>query len=56
MAGDVDASSALNAAALVRKQAPRPSGPAGLVQNGKVFGIAVFACLGGYVYLISPTR
>lgn len=51
MVGGDEASSALNAAALARKQAlARPSGPAGLVQNAKVFGIAVFACLGGYEF------
>ncbi|KAL1956883.1 hypothetical protein VTO42DRAFT_6731 [Malbranchea cinnamomea] len=51
MAGGGDASAALNAAAEARKKIlARPSGPAGLVQNGKVFGVAVFACLGGLLY------
>lgn len=38
-------------AALVRRQAlTGASGPAALVKNSKVFGIACFACLGGFVY------
>lgn len=50
MAGGGEASAALNAAAAARKQVlARPSGPRGLVSNLKVFGIAVFACLGGSV-------
>lgn len=37
-------------AALIRRQAlAGPSGPAGLIQNAKVFGMALFACLGGYL-------
>lgn len=50
MAGGGDAGAeAMNAAALARRQAlAGPSGPAGLLQNMKVFGIAMFACLGGY--------
>lgn len=52
MAGGGDAgAAAMNAAALARRQAlAGPSGPAGLMQNLKVFGIAMFACLGGYVF------
>ncbi|KAJ9270163.1 hypothetical protein DTO212C5_3657 [Paecilomyces variotii] len=49
--GGADTTVALNAAATARKQAlAGPSGPAGLVQNAKVFGIALFACLGGLLY------
>ncbi|KAK2765377.1 hypothetical protein FQN54_008223 [Arachnomyces sp. PD_36] len=52
MAGGGDAgAAAMNAAALARRQAlAGPSGPAGLMQNLKVFGIAMFACLGGLLY------
>ncbi|KAK2797971.1 hypothetical protein FQN51_008150 [Onygenales sp. PD_10] len=47
----VEASAAMNAAAAARKQIlAGPSGPRGLVQNKKVFGIATFACLGGLLY------
>lgn len=47
--GGADTTVALSAAATARKQAlAGPTGPAGLVQNAKVFGIALFACLGGY--------
>ncbi|KAL1848643.1 hypothetical protein Plec18170_007953 [Paecilomyces lecythidis] len=49
--GGADTTVALNAAATARKQAlAGPTGPAGLVQNAKVFGIALFACLGGLLY------
>lgn len=38
-------------AALARRQALQgASGPAALVKNAKVFGIACFACLGGLLY------
>jgi hypothetical protein len=41
----------LEAAALARRQAFQvKSGPAALVKNLKVFGIACFACLGGLLY------
>jgi hypothetical protein len=50
MGGGADTSAAMNAAAQVRQVNLRaPSGFQGLVQNRKVFGIALFACLGGYV-------
>jgi hypothetical protein len=46
--GGADTSAAMDAAAKIRKAKLRsPSGPAALVQNRKVFGIAMFACLGG---------
>lgn len=38
-----------NAALIRRKALAGPSGPAGLIQNAKVFGMALFACLGGYL-------
>lgn len=48
MGGAVDSSAAMDAAAQMRKAALKgSSGMAGLVQNRKVFGIALFACLGG---------
>jgi hypothetical protein len=54
MAGGGDTGAAMNAAALARRQAlAGPSGPAGLLENMKVFGIAMFACLGGYVNSIN---
>lgn len=38
-------------AALARRQALQGSaGPAALIRNAKVFGIACFACLGGLLY------
>ena len=38
-------------AALARRQALQgSSGPAALVKNFRVFGIACFACLGGLLY------
>ncbi|PLB45113.1 sugar transporter [Aspergillus steynii IBT 23096] len=41
----------MDAAAQIRKATLRsPSGFAGLVQNRKVFGVAMFACLGGLLY------
>lgn len=46
--GTVSAAGADSAAVLRRKALAGPSGPAGLVQNAKVFGMALFACLGGY--------
>jgi len=50
MGGAADTTVTMNAAALARKEAlAGPSGFAGLVQNRKVFGVALFACLGGYV-------
>lgn len=46
--GGADTSAAMDAAAQIRKATLRsPSGFAGLVQNRKVFGVAMFACLGG---------
>ena len=43
--------SGLDAAALARRQAlTGASGPMALVTNRKVFGVACFACLGGFVY------
>lgn len=33
-----------------RKALLGPSGPRGLIQNARVFGIALFACLGGLLY------
>ncbi|GFF96297.1 quinate permease [Aspergillus udagawae] len=51
MGGAVDSSAAMDAAAQMRKAALKgSSGMAGLVQNRKVFGIAMFACLGGLLY------
>jgi hypothetical protein len=51
MGGAADSSAAMDAAAQMRKAALKgSSGMAGLVQNRKVFGIAMFACLGGYVH------
>jgi hypothetical protein len=51
MGGVADSSAAMDAAAQMRKAALKgSSGMAGLVQNRKVFGIAMFACLGGYVH------
>ncbi|KAI5789677.1 sugar transporter [Peziza echinospora] len=42
---------AAEALAMARRKAlAGPSGPAGLLQNGRVFGIACFACLGGLLY------
>ena len=38
------------AAAARRAQLQGASGPAALVRNRKVFGIACFACLGGLLY------
>lgn len=48
--GTVSAAGADSAAVLRRKALAGPSGPAGLVQNAKVFGMALFACLGGLLY------
>lgn len=39
-----------DAAAQRRRELAGVSGPAALVRNLKVFGIACFACLGGLVY------
>ncbi|RHZ55293.1 hypothetical protein CDV55_102545 [Aspergillus turcosus] len=51
MGGAVDSSAAMDAAAQMRKATLKASsGMAGLVQNRKVFGIAMFACLGGLLY------
>lgn len=45
------ADTGVESAALVRRQAlTGASGPAALVKNVRVFGIACFACLGGFVY------
>lgn len=44
-------SSQFDQIALRRRQALQgDSGPAALVKNAKVFGIACFACLGGLLY------
>ncbi|KKK25164.1 MFS sugar transporter [Aspergillus ochraceoroseus] len=49
MGGGGDTSAAMDAAAQIRKASLRASsGFRGLVQNRKVFGVAMFACLGGY--------
>lgn len=38
-------------AALLRRQALMgASGPAALIKNGRVFAIAMFACIGGLLY------
>ncbi|KAF7116764.1 hypothetical protein CNMCM5793_005321 [Aspergillus hiratsukae] len=51
MGGAVDSTAAMDAAAQMRKASLKASsGMAGLVQNRKVFGIALFACLGGLLY------
>ncbi|KAF7157451.1 hypothetical protein CNMCM5623_001712 [Aspergillus felis] len=51
MGGVADSSAAMDAAAQMRRAALKgSSGMAGLVQNRKVFGIALFACLGGLLY------
>jgi hypothetical protein len=50
MGGGGDTSAAMDAAAQIRKVALKnSSGLAGLIQNRKVFGVALFACLGGYI-------
>lgn len=41
---------AQSAALEKRKQLAGASGPAALIKNFKVFGIACFACLGGLLY------
>jgi hypothetical protein len=47
----VRSGSVVDAAALARRQAlTGASGPRALVTNFKVFTIALFACLGGFVY------
>lgn len=47
----VGGSSQFDQIALQRRQALQgASGPAALVKNAKVFGIACFACLGGLLY------
>jgi hypothetical protein len=49
MGGAGDTSAALDAAAQIRKvNLKASSGLPGLIQNKKVFGVAMFACLGGY--------
>ncbi|KAF7588630.1 hypothetical protein BBP40_005441 [Aspergillus hancockii] len=49
--GGGDASAAMDAAAQIRKDnLKNSSGLAGLIQNRKVFGVALFACLGGLLY------
>ncbi|PTU23370.1 hypothetical protein P175DRAFT_0168905 [Aspergillus ochraceoroseus IBT 24754] len=51
MGGGGDTSAAMDAAAQIRKASLRASsGFRGLVQNRKVFGVAMFACLGGLLY------
>ncbi|KAB8074673.1 general substrate transporter [Aspergillus leporis] len=51
MGGGGDTSAAMDAAAQIRKVALKnSSGLAGLIQNRKVFGVALFACLGGLLY------
>ena len=47
----VGGGSQFDQAALQRRQALQgASGPAALVKNARVFGIACFACLGGLLY------
>lgn len=49
--GGADASAGMEAAAMARRQAlAGKTGPAGLMQNLKVFSIALFACIGGLLY------
>ncbi|KAL4778855.1 general substrate transporter [Aspergillus varians] len=51
MGGAGDTSAAMDAAAHIRKvNLKASSGLAGLIQNKKVFGVALFACLGGLLY------
>ncbi|KAL4995773.1 general substrate transporter [Aspergillus recurvatus] len=51
MGGAGDTSAALDAAAQIRKvNLKASSGLPGLIQNKKVFGVAMFACLGGLLY------
>ena len=51
MGGAVEAGVGADKAAMIRRQKlAGPSGPAGLVANQKVAGIAIFACLGGFLY------
>ena len=38
------------AALLRRQELQGAAGPMAIVRNGKVFGIACFACIGGYVF------
>lgn len=51
MGGAVEAGVGADKAAMIRRQKlSGPSGPAGLIANKKVAGIAIFACLGGFLY------
>lgn len=51
MAGGPVAGPGIYDAALVKRQALMgKSGPAALVKNGRVFLIAMFACIGGLLY------
>ncbi|KAL4887719.1 general substrate transporter [Aspergillus karnatakaensis] len=51
MGGAGDTGATMDAAAQVRRANLRASsGLAGLIQNKKVFGVALFACLGGLLY------
>lgn len=53
----VAAGSQFDAAAAARRQALQgSSGPAALVKNRRVFGIACFACLGGLLYGYNQVR
>lgn len=50
MASDRKASVVKDATLNLRQQLTGASGPMALVKNMKVFGIACFACLGGFIY------
>jgi hypothetical protein len=51
MVGGGNAAPGFYDAALLRRQTLMgKSGPAALVKNGKVFMIAMFACIGGLLY------
>lgn len=51
MAGGAGAPVGIYDAALLRRQAMMgKSGPAALIKNGRVFMIAMFACIGGLLY------
>jgi hypothetical protein len=44
------------AALLRRQELQGAAGPMAIVRNGKVFGIACFACIGGLVPGVNPPR
>ena len=51
MAGGAAPAAGIYDAALLRRQAMMgKSGPAALLKNGRVFMIAMFACIGGLLY------